>query len=107
MGRTSAVLGTLSQNTSILRSPWVVCSVTDMAGGCCVLRSWCYWRRIVVCNDVKQGREAADRVTIGKTAAGVRAKAHWPMLGVSACDGSYGPSTGLTAALWNLPALQP
>lgn len=29
---TSAVLGTLSQKTSILRSPRVVCSVTDMAG---------------------------------------------------------------------------
>lgn len=28
--RTSAVLGTLSQKTSILMSPWVVCSVTDM-----------------------------------------------------------------------------
>jgi len=27
---TSAVLGTLSQNTSILRSPRVVCNVTDM-----------------------------------------------------------------------------
>lgn len=30
-GRTSAVLGTLSQNTSILRSPREVCSVTDIA----------------------------------------------------------------------------
>lgn len=29
--RTSAVLGTLSQNTSILRSPRDVCSVTDIA----------------------------------------------------------------------------
>ncbi len=37
---TSAVLGTLSQKTSILRSPWVVCSVTDMVGdgrGVCCL----------------------------------------------------------------------
>jgi hypothetical protein len=29
--QTSAVLGTLSQKTSILRSPKLVCSVTDMA----------------------------------------------------------------------------
>lgn len=29
-GLTSAVLGTLSQKTSILMSPRVVCSVTDM-----------------------------------------------------------------------------
>jgi len=31
VSRTSAVLGTLSQNTSILRSPALVCRVTDMA----------------------------------------------------------------------------
>ena len=30
---TSAVLGTSSQNTSILRSPRVVCSVTDIVAG--------------------------------------------------------------------------
>ena len=33
---TSAVLGTLSQKTSIFMSPWVVCSVTDMMCGLCV-----------------------------------------------------------------------
>ena len=33
---TSAVLGTLSQKTSIFMSPWEVCSVTDMMCGLCV-----------------------------------------------------------------------
>lgn len=36
---TSAVFGTLSQNTSILMSPWDVWRVTDMLGkGCAILR---------------------------------------------------------------------
>jgi hypothetical protein len=40
---TSAVFGTLSQNTSILMSPSVVCSVTDMVGRAMARQHCCPW----------------------------------------------------------------
>lgn len=103
MWRTSAVLGTLSQKTSILRSPWVVCSVTDMVAVVAV-RLRCYWRCIVVCSDLKLGREAGPSSTIRKTAAGVLAQLrHQAKLGVSEAM----TTPRFAAALRLHPALQP
>ena len=61
---TSAVLGTLSQKTSILMSPWVVCRVADIAIAAAPLQHGRCWLASVFVKRKTARRAANQKVAV-------------------------------------------